>query len=378
MNVSKRVRLASGLAAAAVEFGVVGLGIGSARAEPPPAALVITNSAYSALPKLSTCDLSSNLVAAVLSRAGFKVTRQTNVSNARLGTAIATLGEDAASMPDSRSLIYICGYAVVYSDRLFLLPSEVRLERDSDVLSQGIVARLLMSSVAGPGSAAGLVLMDVAPPPGKAALEFSSMLRPADSAHGGLIAAALPSTDAPGPAPLASAVSETVGDGRLEIGALLTSLAAEPGVRRSLLTMRPPADPSWLIGAPVTEPPPAPVVAVAPPAPVAAPPIAAPPVAAPPVAAPPPAAPPPAAPPVAAPAVTPPAAAPDDVDTLAEPNPADRRRLQLSLSRLGYYHGRVDGLFATDTMAAIRQFQRDSNADPTGKLTVKQAEQLLK
>ena len=318
--------------------------VGPVRADtpPPPVALVIANSNYAAFPKLSTCDLSSNLVAAVLSRAGFKVTRQTNVSNARLGTAIAALGDDAAATPDSRSLIYICSYAVSYSDRLFVLPAEVRLDRDSDVLSQGIVARLLMSSVAGPGSAAGLVLMDVSPPSGKAALDFTSMLRPSDTAHGGLIAASLPTTDAPGPAPLASAISETIGDGKLEVGALLASLAAQSVVRRSLLMSRPPVDPSWLIGAPAIETPPPPVAVAAPP-------------------------------PQAEPAVP----APVVVDTLAEPNAAERRRLQLSLGRLGYYRGRVDGLFATDTVAAIRKFQRDSNADPTGKLTVKQMEQLL-
>lgn len=324
----------------------------AAVAQTAPVALVISNSKYAALPPLPMCDLSANLVTAVLSRAGFKVTRQNDLSNARLGTAIAALGDDAAAMPGSRSMIYICTYALSYADRLFLLPSEARIDRESDVLSGGIVARLLMSSVAGPGSQAGLVVMDVATPAGKVAPDFTSMLRPADAAHGGLIAAKLSSTDPLGPAPLASALSETIGDDRIEIGSLLRTLSATPALRRSILTVRSPTEPSWLLGAPAPEaaaPVPAPVAAApSPPAPAPA--------------------------PVTAPAII---AAPTAESGLADPNPAERRRLQLALSRLGYYRGRVDGVFATDTALAIRQFQRDSNAEPTGKLTTRQMEQLL-
>ena len=327
----------------------------TASAQTAPVALVISNSKYSALPSLPMCDLSANLVTAVLSRAGFKVTRKNDLNNARLGTAIAAVGDDAAATPDSRSVIYICTYALPYADRLFLLPAEARIERESDVLTGGIVARLLMSSVAGPGSQAGLVLMDVATPPGKNAPDFTSMLRPSDAAHGGLIAAKLSSTDPLGPAPLASALAESIGDGKIEIGSLLRTLSANPALRRSILTVRPPTEPSWLLGAPALEAA-APVPATGP-EPIAAP-----------TQAPPPAA------PVSTPAPTP---ASNAESGLADPNPAERRRLQLVLSRLGYYRGRVDGVFATDTALAIRQFQRDSNAEPTGKLTTRQMEQLL-
>lgn len=328
-----------------------------AAAQTAPLALVISNSKYAALPLLPMCDLSANLVAAVLARAGFKVTRQSDLGNARLGTAIANLGEDTAAIPNSRSIIYICTYALSYADRLFLLPAEARLDRESDVLSGGIVARLLMSSVTGPGSQAGLVAMDVATPPGKVAPDFSSMLRPADAAHGGLIAASLSPTAALGPAPLASALSEVIGDGPLEIGSLLTTLSANYALRPSILAVRPPTDPSWLLGGPTVN--------------AAAPAIAAPPTAIPlsTTTAP--------TPPQVAGSSPPSIPQPSADAGLAEPNPAERRRLQLALSRLGYYRGRVDGVFATDTALAIRQFQRDSNADPTGRLTVRQMEQLL-
>ena len=326
----------------------------------PTAALVISNSAYAAFPKLATCDMSANLVGAVLSRAGFKVVRQNNLSNARLGTAIAALGEDAAATPGSRALIYVCSYAVSYSDRLFIVPSEATLEREPDVLSQGIVARLLMSSVAGPGSAAGLVLMDVVAPPGKPALEFSSMLRASDASHGGLVAAGLSTIDTAGPAPLAAALAEAVGRGPVEVSALLTRFTAQPALKRALLTLRPPTDPSWLIGGPEIAPTP---TAIAPPPPVAAAPLVPIPIAPPAV--------------VTPTLVTPPAPGAASGMALAEPNPAERRRVQLALSRLGYYRGRVDGVFAIDTANAIRQFQRESAVEPTGKLTIKQMDQLL-
>lgn len=316
-----------------------------------PQALVIGNTEYAGFPRLGTCEVSATLVASVLSRAGFKVSRQSNPSNARLGAAIAALGEDASAAPGSRSLIYVCGYAVTYADRLFLVPTEARLEREADVLSQGIVARLLMSSVAGAGAGAGLVLMDVAPPPGRGTLDFASMLRSGDAAHGGLAAATVPTTDAQRPAPLAGALADLASPGSLELRAALQGIGAQPGIGRALLFARPPVEVSWLLGGPV---PVAPVpVAEARTAPVATP--------VPPIA------------PLAAPL-----AAPTAAPVPADPNPADRRRIQLALQRLGYFPGRVDGAFGPDTTAAIRQFQRDSNTETSGKLTASQVEQLLK
>lgn len=318
-----------------------------------PVALVIGNTEYGAFPKLQTCEVSANLVASVLSRAGFKVIRQTNSSNARLGTAIANVGEEAAANPGARTLIYVCGYAVTYSDRLFLVPAEARLERDADVLSQGIVARLLMGSVAGPTAAAGLVLMDVAVPPGKGKLEFEVMVRPADAAHGGLAAASLPTGDAQRPGPLAGALADMVASGRLEVGAALAALPSQSGVGRSLQFVRAPADPSWLLGGPPG------VAAVA-----ARPPVALPP------SVPLPAVAQPTFPPVAPPAAV--AVAP-----AATLNPAERRRVQLGLQKLGYFRGRVTGAFGPDSVAAIRQFQKESGVEATGRLTSQQVDQLL-
>ncbi len=316
-------------------------------AAPVPMALVISNSNYASLPKLPTCELSANLVASVLSRAGFKVIRQTNPSNARLGTAIASLGDDMAGAAESRSLVYICGYIAGFSDRVFLVPVEARLERDADVLSQGIVARLLMSSVAGPGAKAGLVLMDAATlPDQKSPPGFDSMLRPGDAAHGGLVVAALPVGEGQGPAPLASALADTLASGRLEVGEQLRVLRSQAAIARTLLFVRPPTQPSWLLG----NPPDATASAGAPLSVAPAPPAL-----------------------EAKPASPSPSSA-----SAPGPNAADRRRVQLGLQRLGYFKGRVNGVFGPDTIAAIRQFQKDSDSEITGRLTIKQTEQLLR
>ena len=62
---------------------------------------------------------------------------------------------------------------------------------------------------------------------------------------------------------------------------------------------------------------------------------------------------------------------------MAVPNAGERRRIQLALRQLGYFRGQVTGAFGPDTLAAVRQFQKDYGAPVTGRLTVQQAEKLL-
>lgn len=303
-------------------------------AAPLAIALVIGNTAYAALPRLPGCELSAGLAAASLSRAGFRVSQQSDPSNARMGAAIAALGDEAAATPGARAVIYYCGHVASLGDRVFLLPVQARLERDGDVLAVGIVARLLVSSVAAPDGAAGLVLMDVGARPGTdAAAPFASMVRPGDAAHAGVaVAQVRPGGDAV-PGPLASALADML-RADASIATALSGLSDPSSpLRARMLMVSLPRAPSWLV------PPAAP-------APVAEPPAAA------------------AVPVVLVPAVPIPAA-----PVLATPGAADRRQLQLALQRLGYFRGRVTGAFGFDTMAAIRRFQSELNEDATGRLT---------
>jgi hypothetical protein len=79
-----------------------------------------------------------------------------------------------------------------------------------------------------------------------------------------------------------------------------------------------------------------------------------------------------------------PSAAPAAAPAPANPNgtalPADdamtqpqRRQVQIALAGLGYYDGRLDGVFGPDTRAAIRRWQHEKGAAMTGRLTSLQA-----
>lgn len=54
----------------------------------------------------------------------------------------------------------------------------------------------------------------------------------------------------------------------------------------------------------------------------------------------------------------------------------NRRRMQEALKLLGYYNGPLDGVFGPETRAAIRRFQMQVMAEPTGRLTPQQASRL--
>jgi peptidoglycan hydrolase-like protein with peptidoglycan-binding domain len=56
---------------------------------------------------------------------------------------------------------------------------------------------------------------------------------------------------------------------------------------------------------------------------------------------------------------------------------AERRRVQIDLAQLGYYDGRIDGVFGANTRAAIRRYQHELRADMTGTLTPDQAARLF-
>ncbi len=237
-----------------LSFGILGLLLPcslSAMAQDMPhrgRALVIGNAGYTAYPALPACRGSSRAAAAALRQAGFEVRDIVDPSNAQMGEALGALGDKVAGQSGSRAVVYYCGYITPFADRLFLMPVDAQPERPSDVLTQGIVARLLMASVLAPASSAGLVLMDAIATPGQPSLvSFASMLRPADMAHGGLAAAELPSSAAIGPAAAALPAMLAASP---DMGRELRALGARPEFARpGALALQLPESPSTLVDA---------------------------------------------------------------------------------------------------------------------------------
>ena len=320
-----------------------------ASAEPARLALVIGSSAYAALPPIPACDASAGVVSAALRRAGFVITDLRNPSNGQMGAAIGTFADALAQAPDASAVIYSCGYAVGFEDRAFLLPTSARLDRETDVLTQGLVVRVLTGAVGNAGIRAGLVLLDTVTRTGAKPAEASSLGFSAPRDNKGLLDANSLAVPPDGPTALAGAIGPALAGSNAELGEVLTNLrSALQGAPRLEVTVQMPQREAWLIGGPAS------VVAAPPPS--ANPPIV----------------------PTTAPVPTPlPEPAPAASGPAPALNEADRREVQLSLQRLGYYAGRVDGAFGPESLAAIRRFQHEIGADVTGRLTTDQAARLL-
>jgi peptidoglycan hydrolase-like protein with peptidoglycan-binding domain len=56
---------------------------------------------------------------------------------------------------------------------------------------------------------------------------------------------------------------------------------------------------------------------------------------------------------------------------------ANRRQIQETLHRLGYYQGPVDGIFGPLTRTSIRRFQQDIGTKQTGSLAADEANRLV-
>jgi hypothetical protein len=312
--------------------------------ERPRRALVIGNTAYAALPQLPGCTASAHLVAATLRRAGFDVTERLDRSNGHMGGDLAALADAAALQPGAVVVAYICGYAMGLDNRAFLLPVSAAIERESDVLTQGLVVKSVLDAVKRSGASAGLVLLDgVAKPASSGKLSFAALAStsPADNVAAAATAMAIAPPE--GATPFADALSAAMAAPDVEAGALLKSLQQRLAANTAIeLTVAAPSGPAWLAGGP----------AAARASPASTPSSQAP-----------------------QPAVSGPAAGafPDEARMSAE----DRARIQTALLHLGYYDGRVDGIFGAETRAAIRRFQHEIGADMTGQITPPQASRLL-
>ncbi|UFN50501.1 peptidoglycan-binding protein [Roseomonas sp. OT10] len=366
MAIAQPARAAFGRIGAAAGLGCLAtlLAAGPVLAEPLRIALVVGNGAYAAaggpMP-VPACPDSARAVGAALRGQGFEVTERLDATRSVADAAMAGFARKLRDEPGSIGVAYVCGRASEFNGRAFLLPVSANPARDSDVLTQGLLARLLPDALSRGAVRSGFVAFDVVPAAGPADLPAFAALAEAAAASGVALVVARPADDtAPGPTPLAAALRTGLAAPAVTPAALVEALRREvPGA--TLLAARLPGSPLPPLDLP---PPDAPAPsAAAPPVPEPAAPEPA--VAAAPV--PPPATLPPAA-------ATPPAVAMPEEGRMTE---ADRRRVQAALARLGYYADRVDGRFGPGTRAAIRRFQFELKAEMTGVLTAEQATRLV-
>ena len=223
-----------------------------------------------------------------------------------------------------------------------------RIDRPSDVLTQGLLAKSIPGSISHDPANAGVVVFDLIPKPDAPAKLAQDALAALPVPDGVAILAATEAAQTAAPTPLAAAVVAALSGPDAGTDGLLTSVRAQ--LQNGTLSMHEPVRPG-----PLTRP-----------VPAATPPAIAP-------------------PPVASPVVTAPAAAPKPPAAVpakqlpdeARMTEADRREVQSALVRLGYYGNPVDGLFGPETRAAIRRYQHEIGAEMTGRLAADQATKLV-
>ncbi len=334
--------------------------IARARAEPPRAALIVGNSTYGSFPAVPACARSANAIAAVLRARGFDVTERADAST---GGIDAGISEFSSHLGDGggAAVIYVCGYGTDYNDRTFVLPSTARITRPTDVLTQGVLAKSLLDTVGRKPLAGALVVFDLTPQPDappKLGLEALTGLPMKDEVA---VIAAASAISGDKPTPLAAALTTELSKPVVRTDALLAGVRALLGASPpTILAVRNPARPDFLVGAPpaVKPPPLAPVVIAVPPPPVV----------------------PPVAPPVGPPTEQPPAPPRAQSELLPDEGlmtEFHRRTVQSALNTLGYYSFAVDGKFGPETRAAIRRFQHEIRVEMTGHLTSAEANRLI-
>jgi len=347
-------------------LGVVGIcwNASTAQSQPLRTALIISNVQYADLPPLARCTASAAIVRDTLKAKGFEVVERSDVRRGEFDAAIGALAKRTAASPPSVAVLYYCGYAREFNGRPFLLPAAANITRDNDLLTQGLIAKSLVDSLARVGDSSGVVLLDAFQPPNTPA---TGLARLGEHILPGSFAVIGANNDAAGQGATAAAQalrSQLAGE-EVSLDRFVAGIRGElaKGGLGTAYFVAATGRPSFLIGG-KPPPPPAPAAqtgSAAAPTPTPAPPAPSPP------------------PATSAP---PPAPAPDprpqlvmvDEDRMSD---QDRRQVQLVLATLGYYSGRIDATFGPETRAAIRRYQFEIKGEMTGRLTAEQATKLV-
>lgn len=345
-----------------VGFATLCWNTNSAQSQPLRTALVISNAQYAELPPLPRCTTSAALVRDSLKAKGFEVVERSDVRRGEFDAAIGALAKRSAATPPSVAVMYYCGYAREFNGRPFLLPAAANITRDNDVLTQGLIAKSLVDSLARVGDSSGVVVIDGFQPPDTPATGLAKLgeqIQPGSFA----VIGANNDAAAPGPTATAQALRSQLASEEVSLDKFVAGMRAElaKGGVSGAFFVAASGRPAFLVGGkppPAAAPPPPPPVAAAPPPAPAPTPVPTP------------------SPPAAAPAPPPPPPQQVMVDE-ERMSDQERRQVQVMLATLGYYSGRIDATFGPETRAAIRRYQFEIKAEMTGRLTAEQATKLV-
>jgi hypothetical protein len=268
---------------------------------------------------------------------GFEVVERSDVRRGEFDAAIGALAKRTAASPPSVAVLYFCGYAREFNGRSFLLPAAANIARDNDVLTQGLISKSLVDSLARVGDSSGVIVLDGFQPtdtPATGLAKLGEQIQPGSFAVIGA------NNDAAAPEPTATAQAlrgQLTGD-EVSVEKLVTGMRTEltKGGAGMAFFLAATGRPAFLIGGKPPPPPtpPPPPVAVAPPVPSPAPPPPEP--------------------------TLPPQQMMVDEDRMSD---QERRQVQMALAKLGYYSDRIDAVFGPETRAAIRRYQFEIKAD---------------
>ncbi len=219
-------------------------------------ALLVSNSAYPALAPLPACALSSRTISAALTAHGYNVVALADGSVGQFDGAMSQLADRLRATPDVPVVIYFCGYVVAQNGRPFLVPAPAALERPSDILSQGILAKNLIDLAAKAGRRPALVVLEaVGLPTATESMGLGSLdradLPPGVGLLGVTVAASDPSLR------LAGALVQRMKAESLRVGDLVTSIRQDTDgmAGATVVLSHVAADPAYLIGEPPLPPP---------------------------------------------------------------------------------------------------------------------------
>ena len=173
-----------------------------AQSQPLRTALIISNAQYANLPPLARCTASAAAVRDALKAKGFEVVERSDVRRGEFDAAIGSLAKRTAASPPSVAVVYYCGYAQEFNGRSFLLPAAADIPRENDVLTQGLISKSLVDSLARVGDSTGVVLLDGFQPPGTQA---TGLARLAEQIQPGSFAVIGANNDAAAQGPTATA-----------------------------------------------------------------------------------------------------------------------------------------------------------------------------